>query len=126
MTTSAWGVEHGSEVSKKSRNSDERQGTATALGAWDPSGGFSAIQSGYHAKKGKKVRSATRSGLTTFGGGTAGGIAGGLAGAAVTRGKPAGAQWGATLGGATGGAVGSRKAWNENAARGRYKPEKKH
>lgn len=121
MSTSAWGVDHGSEVSKK----DSRRTAAQIAGAVDTGGGLAAIHSGYHAKSGKKLRAAGRSGVTTFGHATAGGLAGGLAGAAITRGKSQSAlQIGAGLGAGAGGIHGAGSAWDKNAKMGRYKKAK--
>lgn len=119
MTTSAWGIDHGTEISKaekKDKYQSQRR-VNTALGAL-PIGGTvaPAIHSGVKAKKGRKAGAAAVSGVSSL----SGGLIGGVAGSALTRGS----KGGMALGGMAGSAAGANIGHRANEMDGRYKKGK--
>jgi hypothetical protein len=102
MSTSAWGVEHGSEISKlDEKKYAARQGALGAVGL----GWAGAAAS---SKKGRKFRNAGRSWGSEVAYGTGGGVAGVLAGAATKN--PKVSQVATRAGGLAGGIYGAHRA----------------
>ena len=103
MTTSAWGVDHGIEVSKADKDKFTRNekltGAATALTHTSPIG---PIAAGAQAKKGRGVKVGLRSAGRGFVEGSVGAGAGAGIGAALGRGRASAIQTGATVGSAAG------------------------
>lgn len=108
MSTSAFGVDHGSEFSKadppQKKMSTGREVTGTLFGGW-----HGAVA----GKKGKKLGAAG----TGFGAGIGGSAAGAVGAGLLTRGK------GTQLGSQAGALGGNNWAVRRNQAKGRLKPE---
>lgn len=120
---SAFGVEHGDEVSKAGDKYDGHKApTKGRRLAASAGGGLHPLIAG---KSGHKARAFGNTAVRAVGGSMAGGVAGSLTGAALSRGNPVASAVGSGVGSLAGLHAGTQRAVTINTRRGHFKKQPK-